>query len=138
VLPTIEKLDLSFNELLGDSLPLLALNAPRLRKLDLSHNCISSIPLELHLFTRLTDLNLTANDLVQFGQWSALEHLPSLKRLVLAQRLMVLETPCACTEPFTILATDATWTCKAFLPIIVGIKLTAVNDWRKSLVATPN
>ena len=58
------------------------------------------------------------------------------QKLVLAQRLMILETSCACNETFTILATDATWTCNAFLPIMVGIKLTAANDWYKSLFAT--
>jgi hypothetical protein len=36
------------------------------------------------------------------------------------------------------LASDATWTGKAFLPIMAEIKWTAVNDWYKSLFATPD
>ena len=95
IFPCLEKLDLSFNQLQGETLAALALNAPRLRKLDLSHNCISSIATEIQLFSRLTDLNLDANDLVQYDQWRALELLPLLKRLSLGQnRIRRLENCC--------------------------------------------
>ena len=56
----------------------------RLRKLDLSNNCVSSIPPDLGGLNSLRDLNLAANDLVQFDQWRALDSLPSLQVLNLA------------------------------------------------------
>jgi len=78
-------LDLSFNELHGDVLIQLA-RLPRLTKLNLSSNCISSVPPEEELYGMhaLEELNLDANDLVQFDQWRALDALPRLVRLSLA------------------------------------------------------
>merc|ERR1719183_2356172 len=81
--PDLQELDLSFNELHGDVLtPLSGLR--RLRKLDLSNNCVSSIPPDLGGLNSLRFLNLAANDLVQFDQWRALDSLPSLQVLNLA------------------------------------------------------
>jgi len=83
MLQDLQELDLSFNELHGDVLtPLSGLR--RLRKLDLSNNCVSSIPPDLGGLNSLRDLNLAANDLVQFDQWRALDSLPSLQVLNLA------------------------------------------------------
>ena len=56
----------------------------RLKTLDLSNNCVSSIPPDLGGLNSLRDLNLAANDLVQFDQWRALDSLPSLQVLNLA------------------------------------------------------
>lgn len=78
-------LDLSFNELHGEVLAQLA-RLPRLEKLNLSSNCISSVPPEEDLYGMhvLEELNLDANDLVQFDQWRALDALPRLRTLSLA------------------------------------------------------
>ena len=55
--------------------------------LDLSHNCISSIPRDL-LFARLVELNLASNDLVRGEQWMALGTLPVLGKLDLSNNRM--------------------------------------------------
>jgi Leucine-rich repeat (LRR) protein len=81
--PHLERLDLSFNELHGDVLIQLS-SLKRLKSLDLSNNCVSSIPPDLDGLHQLQDLNLAANDLVQFDQWRALDSLPSLTTLSLA------------------------------------------------------
>eukprot|EP00927_Polykrikos_kofoidii_P061537 TRINITY_DN56374_c0_g1_i1.p1 TRINITY_DN56374_c0_g1~~TRINITY_DN56374_c0_g1_i1.p1 ORF type:complete len:676 (+),score=126.05 TRINITY_DN56374_c0_g1_i1:196-2223(+) len=80
----LETLDLSFNELHGDVLATLA-HLSGLVKLNLSSNCISSIPPEEDLYGlhALEELNLDANDLVQFVQWRALDALPRLRKLSL-------------------------------------------------------
>jgi hypothetical protein len=83
MLQDLQELDLSFNELHGDVLTQLS-SLRRLRKLDLSNNCVSSIPPDLGGLNSLRDLNLAANDLVQFDQWRALDSLPSLQVLNLA------------------------------------------------------
>lgn len=78
-------LDLSYNELHGDIfMQLCHLN--RLRYLNLSCNCISSIPPEEHRngFNSLEELLLDGNDLVQFVQWRQLDSIVSLKKLSLA------------------------------------------------------
>merc|ERR1712232_571983 len=77
--------DLSFNELHGDVLKELA-RLPSLVTLNLSSNCISSVPQEDDLYGlhALEELILDANDLVQFIQWRSLDALPRLKKLSLA------------------------------------------------------
>jgi len=54
--------------------------------LNLSSNCISSVPPEEELYglQSLEELSLDANDLVQFVQWRALDVLPRLRKLSLA------------------------------------------------------
>merc|ERR1719352_145644 len=81
----LEHLDLSFNELHGDVLAQLA-RLPSLVTLNLSSNCISSVPPEedLYALQALEELCLAANDLVQFVQWRALDALPRLRKLSLA------------------------------------------------------
>lgn len=83
-LRNLETLDLSFNELHGDVLSNLA-RLPCLIKLNLSSNCISSVPAEEELYglQALEELILDANDLVQFVQWRALDALPRLRKLSL-------------------------------------------------------
>lgn len=84
-LRNLQALDLSFNELHGDVLAQLA-NLPSLVSLNLSSNCISSVPPEEDLdgLQALEELCLDANDLVQFVQWRALDALPRLRKLSLA------------------------------------------------------
>jgi len=85
LLRSLQTLDLSFNELHGDVLAQLA-HLPKLTSLDLSSNCISSVPPEedLYALQALEELCLAANDLVQFVQWRALDALPRLRKLSLA------------------------------------------------------
>ncbi|CAD7950778.1 unnamed protein product [Amoebophrya sp. A120] len=83
---TLASLDLSYNELHGDVLIALAC-LPQLEKLNLTANCISSIPPEESLdgFPKLSSLVLDSNDLVQFDQWRSLDCLRNLKHLSLKQ-----------------------------------------------------
>eukprot|EP00392_Amoebophrya_sp_AT5.2_P014625 g14786.t1 len=83
---TLSSLDLSYNELHGDVLISLAC-LPHLEKLNLTANCISSIPPEESLegFPKLAELVLDANDLVQFDQWRSLDSLRNLRQLSLRQ-----------------------------------------------------
>jgi Leucine-rich repeat (LRR) protein len=79
----LEILNLSYNELQGEVMPAIAAGCPRLNQLDMSNNCVSSVP-PCAGFTMLTELNLANNDLVQYDQWRALEQLPILAKLNLS------------------------------------------------------
>eukprot|EP00929_Paragymnodinium_shiwhaense_P073181 TRINITY_DN37226_c0_g1_i1.p1 TRINITY_DN37226_c0_g1~~TRINITY_DN37226_c0_g1_i1.p1 ORF type:complete len:680 (-),score=200.40 TRINITY_DN37226_c0_g1_i1:161-2200(-) len=81
----LQTLDLSFNELHGDVLSTLS-KLSSLVTLNLSSNCISSVPPEEELFglKALEELVLDSNDLVQFMQWRSLDALPRLRKLSLA------------------------------------------------------
>jgi len=81
----LQHLDLSFNELHGDVMGQLA-RLTNLVTLNLSRNCISSVPPEEELYglQALEELILDSNDLVQFIQWRALDALPKLRKLSLA------------------------------------------------------
>ncbi|CAD7931977.1 unnamed protein product [Amoebophrya sp. A25] len=81
---TLQSLDLSYNELHGDVLIALA-SLPQLQRLNLTANCVSSIPPEESLdgFPKLQELILDSNDLVQFDQWRSLDCLRSLRHLSL-------------------------------------------------------
>ncbi|KAF4732034.1 hypothetical protein FOZ63_008699 [Perkinsus olseni] len=87
LLPNLEELDLSFNDLREDTFLNLTVFT-RLIKLNMAHNCVASIPVHLAAspndFPFLTDLNLSHNDLVQYDQWKPLEGLPRLESLSLA------------------------------------------------------
>ncbi|KAF4744067.1 hypothetical protein FOZ63_029272 [Perkinsus olseni] len=89
LLPNLEELDLSFNDLREDTFLNVSLTVfTRLIKLNMAHNCVASIPVHLAAspndFPFLTDLNLSHNDLVQYDQWNPLEGLPRLESLSLA------------------------------------------------------
>ncbi|KAF4648448.1 hypothetical protein FOL47_003209, partial [Perkinsus chesapeaki] len=122
LLPCLEELDLSFNDLHGDVLINVMLGFgisdiqylvvvyscresdfnsgtnyrrdfhltvfTRLIKLNLAHNCVTSVPAPLgesvYDFAFLTELDLSHNDLVQYQQWRPLEYLPRLEILSLA------------------------------------------------------
>lgn len=85
LLQRLEILDLSFNELHGEVLSALGA-LPALKTLNLSSNCISSMPPEQDLYglESLEELVLDSNDLVQFVQWRALDALPKLRKLSLS------------------------------------------------------
>jgi len=84
-LPLLVSLDLSYNELHGDIFMHLC-HLKKLRYLNLSSNCVSSIPPEEYLtgFFNLEELILDGNDLVQFAQWRQLDCITSLKKLSLS------------------------------------------------------
>ena len=69
----------------GEEISSIAMHFPNLHSLDLSMNCISSIPPEIAFLRSLEHLEFSGNDLVQYDQWCACEQIPNLKYLGLSK-----------------------------------------------------